>query len=75
MKNKRNSVHYENLNQAIEKPETQLLFLKDVNIRDSKDFVHKKKQKKSRKFLYFRGVIKLTYSRALTWKVGNECGS
>ena len=38
-------MHYENLNQAIEKPETQLLFLKDVNIRDSKDFVHKTKQK------------------------------
>ena len=31
---KRNSVHYVNLKQAIEKLETELLFLKDVNIRD-----------------------------------------
>ena len=49
-------MHYEDLNQAIEKPETKLLFLKDVNIRESKDFVHKTKQKKSRKLLYFRTV-------------------
>ena len=87
MKNKRNSVHCVNLKQAIEKVETELLFLKDVNIRDwnvlsgqlknsnrySKDFVHKTK-KESRK-LYFRTAIKFTYSLALTWKVGNEGGS
>ena len=30
----RNSLHYVNLKQAIEKLETELLFLKDVNIRD-----------------------------------------
>ena len=34
MKNKRNSVHYVNLKQARDKLETELLFLKDVNIRD-----------------------------------------
>ena len=34
VKNKRNPVHYVNLKQAIQKLETELLFLKDVNIRD-----------------------------------------
>ena len=34
VKRKRNSVHYVNLKQAIEKLETELLFLKDVNIHD-----------------------------------------
>ena len=58
----RNSVHYVNLKQAKEKLETELLFLKDVNIRDknvlshnrySKDFIHKTKQlkKESRKLV------------------------
>ena len=72
----RNCVHYVNLKRAKEKLETELLFLKDVNIRDknvlshnrhSKDFVHKTKQlkKESRKF-YFRTAIKFTYSLALT---------
>ena len=37
MKNKlRNSVHYVNLEENKEKLETELLFLKDVNIRDKK---------------------------------------
>ena len=36
MKNKRNSVDYVNLKQARDKLETELLFLKDVNIRDWK---------------------------------------
>ena len=36
MKNKRNSVYYVNLKQARDKVETELLFLKDVNIRDWK---------------------------------------
>ena len=62
-------MHYEDLNQAIEKPETKLLFLKDVNIRESKDFVHKTKQKKIEKIIVF------PYSLSLTWKVGNEGGS
>ena len=34
MKNKRNSVHYVDLEQAREKLETEQLFLTDVNIRD-----------------------------------------
>ena len=34
MKNKRDSVHYVNLKQAIQKLETELRFLKDVNIRE-----------------------------------------
>ena len=91
MKNKRSSVHYVDLEQAREKLETELLFLKDVNIRDwnvlsvlgddissrySKDFVHKTKQKRIEKIgMYFRKAIKFTYSLALTWKVGNEGGS
>ena len=34
VKNRRNSVNYVKLKQAIDKLETELLFLKDVNIRD-----------------------------------------
>ena len=81
----RNSVHYVNLKQAKEKLETELLFLKDVNIRDknvlshnrhSKDFVHKTKQlKKESRKLYFRTAIKFTHSLALIWKVEHEGGS
>ena len=56
-------MHYVNLKQAIEKLETELLFLKDVNIRDwnvlfslrndvqnrySKDFIQKKQTKQKR---------------------------
>ena len=64
VKNKRNPVHYVNLKQAIQKLETELLFLKDVNIRDwnslrsdisnrySKEFVHKTKQKVIEKIVF-----------------------
>ena len=66
-KNKRNSVHYLNLKQVKEKLETELLFLKDVNIRDwnvlfslrndisnrySKNFVHKTKQKRIEQIVF-----------------------
>ena len=72
----RNSVHYVNLKLAKEKLVTELLFLKDANIRDknalshnrySKDFVHKTKQfKKESRKLYFLTAIKFIYSLALT---------
>ena len=57
-------MHYVNLKQAIQKLETELLFLKDVNIRDwkslrsdisnrySKEFVHKTKQKVIEKIVF-----------------------
>ena len=67
-----------------EKLETELLFLKDVNIRDwnvlsvlgndissrySKDFVHKTKQKRIEEIVFPVTAIKFTYSLALTWNV------
>ena len=74
-------MHYVNLKQAIEKLEAELLFLKDVNIRDWNESLQQRfctqnnnKKKESRK-LYFGTAIKFTYSLALTWKVGNEGGS
>ena len=57
-------MHYVNLKQAIQKLETELLFLKDVNIRDwnslrsdisnrySKEFVQKKKKKVIEKIVF-----------------------
>ena len=80
-------MHYVNLKQAIQKLETELLFLKDVNIRDWNVLSLKgmvfgivaakilyTKQKESRK-LYLHTAIKFTYSLALTWKVEHEGGS
>ena len=46
MKNKRNSVHYVNLKQAIQKLET------DISNRYSKEFVHKTKQKVIEKIVF-----------------------
>ena len=57
-------MHYVNLKQAIQKLETELLFLKDGNIRDwnslrsdisnrySEEFVHKTKQKVIEKIVF-----------------------
>ena len=68
-------MHYVNLKQAIEKLETELLFLKDVNIRDwnslrsdisnrySKEFVHKTKQKVIEKIVFPYGNKIYTQSR------------
>ena len=73
-----------NLKQAIEKLEAELLFLKDVNIRDwnvlsvegaifrivtAKILYTKQQQKKESRKLYFGAAIKFTYSLALSWKV------
>ena len=81
-------MHYVNLKQAIEKLETELLFLKDVNIRDwmfkfkecyveslQQRFCTQNKTKNKTRKLYFRTAIKFTYSFALTWKVRNDGGS
>ena len=82
MKNKRNSVHYENLNQAIEKLETQLLFLKDVNIRDwnvlqfnewyfeslQQRFCTQNKTKKIEKIIIFRYGNKINRQSRLNLK-------
>ena len=68
-------MHYVNLKQAIQKLETELLFLKDVNIRDwnslrsdisnrySKEFVHKTKQKVIEKIVFPYGNKIYTQSR------------
>ena len=46
MKNKINAVHYVNLKQAKEKLETeQLLFLKEVNIRDLRNDIYNRYSK------------------------------
>ena len=62
-------------------------FLKDIKIsvtehaktsfqnRYSKEFVHKTKQKRIEKIIYFRTTIKFSYSLPLTWKIEHEGGS
>ena len=79
-------MHYAwNLKQAIEKLEAELLFLKDVNIRDWNVlsvegaifrivtakilYTKQQQQKKKERKLYFGAAIKFTYSLALSWKV------
>ena len=69
--------------------ETDLLFLKDVNIRDWNDLsvkgmifrivtakiLYTKQNKKESRKLYFRMAIEFTYTLGLTWKVEHESGS
>ena len=77
------------MKQAREKMETDLLFLKDVNIRDwnalsvkgmifrivTAKILYTKQNKKESRKLYFRMAIEFTYNLALTWKVEHESGS